>query len=84
MHDWLQDTIDQVVPLRSIETVTCSIEGAETATGLRVNTVLKRGGNETGERVSNTPMQHLRLQPRPVCPVWNYTLYPREDCMLNG
>lgn len=55
------------------------IEGTETATGLQVTAVLKRGGNETGERVPDKEMQRLRIEPHAVCPRWSYTLRPREN-----
>jgi hypothetical protein len=71
------------VPLRSFETVTRYIEGTETATGLRVKAVLKRGGNEIGERVSNEEMRRLHIQPHAICPAWNYTLHPRDDAATN-
>jgi len=45
--------------------------------GLRVTACLKRGGNETGERVSDDEMRQLHLAPHTVCPAWNYTLSPR-------
>jgi hypothetical protein len=72
------------VPLRSFETVTRYIEDTETATGLQVKAVLKRGGNETGERVSDEQMRHLCLQPHAVCPAWNYTLHPHMNKAKNG
>ena len=65
------------VPLRSFETMSRYIAGTTTATGLQVTVNLKRGGNETGERVSNDEMRRLRLASHPVCPAWNYTLSPR-------
>jgi hypothetical protein len=65
------------VPLRSFETIRRYIVGTVTATGLRVTASLKRGGNETGERVSDNEMCRLRLTPHTVCPIWNYTLSPR-------
>jgi hypothetical protein len=71
------------VPLRSFEAVTRYIEGTETASGLRVKAMLKRGGNEIGERVSDEEMRCLRIQPHAVCPAWNYTLHPRDDCTTN-
>ena len=64
------------VPLRSFETVCRYIAGTATATGLRVTACLKRGGNETGERVSDDVTQRLRLRPHTVRPAWNYTLSP--------
>jgi len=65
------------VPLRTFETVINYIAGTVTAAGLRVSALLKRGGNERGERVSDDEMRRLRLTPHAVCPVWNYTLAPR-------
>jgi hypothetical protein len=41
--------------------------------------VLKRGGNELGEHVSNEEMQELWIERRTVCPAWNYTIHPRPD-----
>ena len=67
------------VPLRTFETVMRYIAGTVTATGLWVTAVLKRGGNETGERVSDAEMKTLRLTPHAVCPAWNYTLRPRRQ-----
>lgn len=40
-------------------------------TFLTVTAVLKRGGNELGERVTNDEMQRLKLTPHRVCPQWN-------------
>jgi transposase len=65
------------VPLRSFETIRRYIAGTTTATGLQVTVSLKRGGNETGERVSDDEMRQLRLASHTVCPAWNYTLSPR-------
>lgn len=65
------------VPLRSFETIMHYIAGTVTAAGLRVLARLKRGGNETGERVTDDEMRRLRLAHHSVCPVWNYTLRPR-------
>ena len=65
------------VPLRTFGTVMRYITGTVTATGLRVTGLLKRGGNETGERVSDAEMRGLCLRPNTVCPAWNYTISPR-------
>lgn len=65
------------VPLRTFATIVRCIAGTVTAAGLRVAALLKRGGNETGERVSDDAMRRLRLAPHTVCPAWNYTLSPR-------
>ena len=55
------------------------IAGTVTAARLRVTALLKRGGNETGECVSDEDMRHLRLAPHTVRPEWNYTLSPRTN-----
>jgi DDE family transposase len=65
------------VPLRTFDTVVRYIAGTVTAAGLRVTACLKRGGNETGERVSDDEMRQLHLAPHTVYPAWNYTLSPR-------
>jgi hypothetical protein len=65
------------VPLRTFETAVGYINGTTTRTGLQVTGVLKRGGNETGERVSDAEMQALSLTRHTVCPHWSYTLHPR-------
>ena len=65
-------------PLRTFEILMRYIAGTVTAAGLKVTAVLKRGGNETGERVSDAAMKTLRLAPHAVCPTWNYTLRPRR------
>ena len=66
------------VPLRTFETVVSYIAGTTTTTGLRVKAVLKRGSNETGERVSADEWRRLRLKRHNVCPKWNYTLRPQR------
>lgn len=65
-------------PLRSFELMTSYIADTTTRTGLTVTAVLKRGGNELSERVSDDEMRRLRLTPHSVCPQWNYTLQPRN------
>jgi hypothetical protein len=64
-------------PLRSFESMRNYIAGTTTRNGLRVEAVLKRSGNEIGERVCDAQMRRLRLDPNPICPQWNYTLRPR-------
>ena len=65
------------VPLRSFAIAVRYISGTTTTTGLAVTGVLKRGGNERGERVADAVMRTLRLEPHALCPQWNYTLRPR-------
>jgi hypothetical protein len=64
---------------RATETIVRYIAGTVTAAGLRVAALLKRGGNETGEHVSDDEMRRLHLAPHAVCPAWNYTLSPRTN-----
>ena len=63
---------------RMFETMMKYIEGTAICTGLRVKAILKRGGNELGERVSNEEMRALRIESHAVCPAWNYTISPRH------
>jgi hypothetical protein len=49
----------------------------------RFKAVLKRGGNELGERVSNDEMEALSIQPHAVCPAWNYTIHTRPGPSKN-
>jgi hypothetical protein len=67
------------VPLRTFGTIVRYIAGTVTAAGRRVAALLKRGGNETGERVSDDEMRRLHLAPHAVCPAWNYTVSPRTS-----
>lgn len=67
------------VPLRTFETIVRYIAGTVTTAGLQVFARLKRGGNETGERVSDEEMRQLQLEPHAVCSQWNYTLHPRRS-----
>jgi hypothetical protein len=60
------------------------IQGTETTTGLQVRADLKRGGNETGERVSNEEMQLLQIEPHAICPAWSYTINPRPEPLSNN
>jgi LmbE family N-acetylglucosaminyl deacetylase len=64
-------------------------KAAVAITSLQVKAVLKRGGNETGERVPDDEMRCLRsvyshMQPHAVCPTWNYTLHPRHGQEKNN
>ena len=72
------------VPLRTFETMLSYIAGTVTKAGLKVRAILKRGGNETGERISDAQMRSLNLKTDPVCPMWNYTLRPRNGTRQNS
>lgn len=72
------------VPLRTFETMLNYIAGTVTKAGLKVRALLKRGGNEIGERISDEQMRALDLEADAVCPKWNYTLRPRHGSMQNS
>lgn len=72
------------VPLRTFETMLSYIAGTVTKAGLKVRAVLKRGGNETGERISDAQMCSLNLKADAVCPMWSYTLRPRNGSRKNS
>ncbi len=65
------------IPSRTFETMLGYIEGTETESGLHVKAYLKRGGNETGERVTNEEWTKLSFAPHDTCPAWSYTFTPR-------
>lgn len=67
------------MPLRSFDLAERYIAGTSTAAGLTVTAQLKRGGNESGEKVSDEAMAQLRLTRHHVCPDWNYTLSPHPE-----
>ena len=66
-------------PLRSFETVVRYIRGTTTDIGLQVSAELRRGGYETGERVSDAAMRQLPIERHAICPAWNYTLRPHRS-----
>jgi hypothetical protein len=72
------------VPLRTFETMLSCIAGTVTKAGLKVRTVLKSGGNETGERISDAQMCFLNLKADAVCPMRNHTLYPSNGSWQNS
>jgi hypothetical protein len=44
-----------------VERAAVNIDGTQTSTGLHAKAYLKRGGNETDERVSNENMAKLKI-----------------------
>jgi hypothetical protein len=65
-------------PLATWDTLLGYLRGTTTATGLTVRAALQAGTYQTGERVSDTEMAALNLEPHAICPTWNYTLRPRS------
>jgi hypothetical protein len=77
------------VPLRSFDTVARYIAGTTTTTGLTVTAALKRGGNETGERVSDDVVRTNQGKPAatagPMCPTTiPYMWRPKICCVTAG
>ena len=64
-------------PLRTFETMINYIAGTVTKSGLKMRVLLKCGGNETDERISDAQMCTLNFQAEAFCPKCNYTLHPR-------
>jgi Rhodopirellula transposase DDE domain len=65
-------------PLRTWETLLAYLRGTTTTTGLTVSALRDERTYATGQSVSDAQMHALNLEPHAVCPVWNYTLRPRE------
>ena len=67
-------------PLRSFELVQQYIADTTTQTGLQVRAYLVTKTYQTGVKVGDEEMADLNIHPHPVCPQWNYTIYPRLAC----
>jgi hypothetical protein len=65
-------------PLWSYESIINLIGTTRTQTGLKVKAVLDQHTYETGVKITDEEMQHLRIQRHKIHPQWNYTLSPRN------
>ena len=65
-------------PLWSYESIINLIGTTRTRTGLKVKAVLDQHRYETGIKITDKEMQHLRIQRHKIHPQWNYTLSPRN------
>lgn len=65
-------------PLWSYESIISLIGTTRTRTGLKVKAVLDQHTYETGIKITDEEMQHLRIQRHKIHPQWNYTLSPRN------
>jgi biotin operon repressor len=65
-------------PLWSYESIINLIGATRTQTGLKVKAVLDQHTYETGIKITDEEMQHLRIRQHKVHPQWNYTLSPRH------
>ena len=54
------------------------IRGTTTTTGLSVTACLDKGTYENGERVSQGELDSISLRAQDTCPMWNYTIRPRQ------
>jgi len=66
-------------PLRSFELVRHYIAATTTHTGLQVRAHLVSQTYPTGRKVSDEELATLNIHPHPICPQWNYTIYPRAN-----
>lgn len=65
-------------PLWSYESIINLIGTTRTQTGLKVKALLDQHTYETGIKITDEEMQHLRIQQHKIHPQWNYTLSPRN------
>lgn len=65
-------------PLWSYESIINLIGTTRTQTGLKVKAVLDQHTYETGIKITDEEMQHLRIRRHKIHPQWNYTLSPRN------
>jgi hypothetical protein len=65
-------------PLWSYESIINLIGTTRTQTGLKVKAVLDQHTYETGIKITDEEMQHLRIRRHKLHPQWNYTLSPRH------
>lgn len=65
-------------PLDSFETVLKYLRTTKTSTGLSVKAHYVRKKYETGERVSNTQMEEIRIEKHEILSQWSYNLTPSK------
>ena len=64
-------------PLRSFQDVLFYINDTRTKTGLTVQAHLVTKTYKRGVKVPNCEMDALDIRRHEICPLWNYTIYPR-------
>lgn len=67
------------MPLTSVELLMAALRATQTKTGLRVSAYLMRRDYPDKVTVSKAQWKQLRLTRHKTCPLWNYTLTPREN-----
>lgn len=65
-------------PLTSYDVLLDGIRSTKTSTGLKVEAVLFDTPYEKGLSVTDAEMKLLRIKRHAICPIWNYTIYPRN------
>lgn len=65
-------------PLASYETIVKYIRTARTGTGFRCHACLDQKDYPARQRVNPAEKIRVRLQPGPVLPKWNYTIWPHR------
>lgn len=68
-------------PLISYETVINMISATTTKSGLKIKARLDKNKYATGVKISNSEMKELKIQPHRLHPKWNYTIFPRTECI---
>jgi hypothetical protein len=66
-------------PLDSIDTLLAYASTTTTSTGLSITAHRNTQRYETGQRITRSEMKRLDLEPGPVQPARNYTIYPRIE-----
>ena len=68
----------QGVPLEDYATVVNLIGATSTQAGLHIDTRLDQRNYKLGQKVSNSDMKKVQLQPHEKHPTWNYTIAPAD------
>ena len=69
-------------PLRSFDLVLQDIRETKTQPGLTVQAHLVPDAYQRGVKVPDTVMATLNIQAHAICPIWNYTIRPRDGSTL--
>jgi hypothetical protein len=69
-------------PLRTLETMLGLINDTTAATGLTIKATLIDRVYQKGLKVSQKVWDSLQLKRRPICPQWNYIIFPRPAATL--
>ena len=70
------------LPLTSLALLMAALDATTTSTGLVVRAHLLPGHYPTGVKVTDLDFATLDVRPHRVCPLWNYTIWPRQTGKL--